>query len=260
VTSSKEPVLETRELTAFYSDFQALFGISFVLNEGETVAIIGANGAGKSTFLKSISGLLPRPPSAVRLDGRDIGALPAYEVVKLGIALVPEGRRLFSSLSVEENLLVGAYGRRDGGPWNLAAVYRLFPILQERRHAPSTTLSGGQQQMVAIGRGLAAGPQYLLLDEPSLGLAPLVVASIFEQVKQLSVRNIGILIVEQNATAALSAATSGYLLESGAVADSGPDLLDRPELTERYFGVRGVVRGDGAPAMAAVLGPALGAG
>jgi len=115
VTQSKGPVLETRDLTAFYGDFQALFGISFILNEGETVAIIGANGAGKSTFLKSISGLLPRPPSAVRLDGRDIGALPAYDVVKLGIALVPEGRRLFSSLSVEENLLVGAYGRRDGG-------------------------------------------------------------------------------------------------------------------------------------------------
>src|SRR5580692_11028702 len=147
-------MLETRDLTAFYGDFQALFGITFALNEGETVAVIGANGAGKSTFLKAIAGLLPRPDAAVRLDGRDIGMLPAYEIVKLGVALVPEGRRLFSSLSVEENLLVGAYGRHAEGSWSLDAVYRLFPILRERRHAPSTALSGGQQQMVAIGRSL----------------------------------------------------------------------------------------------------------
>ncbi len=163
-------MLETRDLTAFYGDFQALFGITFALNEGETVAIIGANGAGKSTFLKAIAGLLPRPAAAVRLDGRDIGALPAYEIVKFGIALVPEGRRLFSSLSVEENLLVGAYGRRTGGPWDLESVYRLFPMLRERRHTPSTALSGGQQQMVAIGRSLMSNPRILLCDELSLGL------------------------------------------------------------------------------------------
>src|SRR5260370_23589852 len=145
-------MLETHDLTAFYGDFQALFGITFALNEGETVAIIGANGAGKSTFLKAIAGLLPRPAAAVRLDGRDIGALPAYEIVKFGIALVPEGRRLFSSLSVEENLLVGAYGRRTGGPWGLDTIYRLFSVLRERRPTPSTALSRGPQQMVAIAR------------------------------------------------------------------------------------------------------------
>src|SRR3984957_10407610 len=166
-------MLETHDLTAFYGDFQALFGITFTLEEGETVAIIGANGAGKSTFLKSISGLLSRPASAVRFDNRDIGKLPAYDVVKLGIALVPEGRRLFSSLSVEENLLVGAYGRRIAGPWDLPAIYRLFPLLLERRHSPSTTLSGGQQQMVAIGRSLMSNPRVLLCDEISLGLAPI---------------------------------------------------------------------------------------
>jgi branched-chain amino acid transport system ATP-binding protein len=136
-------VLETRDLPAFYGDFQALFGITFALDEGETVAIIGANGAGKSTFLKAIAGLLPRPAAAVSFDGRDIGALPAYAIVKLGIALVPEGRRLFSSLSVEENLLVGAYGRHTDGPWNLDAVYRLFPFLQadpNRASAPGGRL------------------------------------------------------------------------------------------------------------------------
>ena len=172
-------MLETRDLTAFYGDFQALFGITFALDEGETVAIIGANGAGKSTFLKAIAGLLPRPAAAVRLDGRDIGALPAYEIVKLGIALVPEGRRLFSSLSVEENLLVGAYGRHTGGPWNIEAVYQLFPMLRERRHTQRTALSGGQQQMVAIGRSLMSNPRILLCDELSLGLAPIVIRDIY---------------------------------------------------------------------------------
>jgi len=146
-------VLETSELTAFYGDFQALFGITFALGEGETVAIIGANGAGKSTFLKTIAGLLPRPAAAVRLDGHDIGALPAFEIVKLGVALVPEGRRLFPSLSVEENLLVGAYGRRVDGPWSLATIYKLFPVLRERRHAPSTMSTAGCRPRPRPDRG-----------------------------------------------------------------------------------------------------------
>src|SRR5208282_3200644 len=159
-------MLETRDLTAFYGDFQALFGITLTLNEGETLAIIGANGAGKSTFLKAIAGLLPRPASAVRLDGRDIGALPAFEIVKLGVALVPEGRRL-------------------------------FPVLRERRHAPSTALSGGQQQMVAIGRSLMSNPRILLCDELSLGLAPIVIRDIYAALADIKTRGTSVVLVEQ---------------------------------------------------------------
>ncbi|MDE2374899.1 MAG: ABC transporter ATP-binding protein, partial [Hyphomicrobiales bacterium] len=188
-------VLETHELTAFYGDFQALFGITFALDEGETVAIIGANGAGKSTFLKAVAGLLPRQAAAVRLAGRDIGTLPAYEIVKLGLSLVPEGRRLFSSLSVEENLLVGAYGRRGEGPWSLATVYRLFPILEERRHTPSTALSGGQQQMVAIGRSLMSNPRVLLCDELSLGLAPIVIRDIYAALADIKQHGTSVVLV-----------------------------------------------------------------
>lgn len=238
MTRSQEPVLETRDLTAFYGDFQALFGISFTLNEGETVAIIGANGAGKSTFLKAIAGLLPRPPSSVRLDGRDIGALPAYDVVKLGIALVPEGRRLFSSLSVEENLLVGAYGRRESGPWTLAAVYRLFPMLAERRHSPSTTLSGGQQQMVAIGRSLMSNPRILLCDELSLGLAPIVIRDIYAALADIKTRGTSVVLVEQDLVHAMSVADRAYCFQEGRVSLSGrPAELTRDEIHAAYFGI-----------------------
>jgi branched-chain amino acid transport system ATP-binding protein len=238
VTRSQEPVLETRDLTAFYGDFQALFGISFTLNEGETVAIIGANGAGKSTFLKAIAGLLPRQPSSVRLDGRDIGALPAYDVVKLGIALVPEGRRLFSSLSVEENLLVGAYGRRDGGPWPLDAVYRLFPMLAERRHSPSTALSGGQQQMVAIGRSLMSNPRILLCDELSLGLAPIVIRDIYLALADIKTRGTSVVLVEQDLVHAMSVADRAYCFQEGRVSLSGrPAELTRDEIHAAYFGI-----------------------
>ena len=238
MTRTSEPVLETRDLTAFYGDFQALFGISFTLNEGETVAIIGANGAGKSTFLKAIAGLLPRPPSSVRLDGRDIGALPAYDVVKLGIALVPEGRRLFSSLSVEENLLVGAYGRRESGPWNLAAVYRLFPMLAERRHSPSTTLSGGQQQMVAVGRSLMSNPRILLCDELSLGLAPIVIRDIYAALADIKTRGTSVVLVEQDLVHAMSVADRAYCFQEGRVSLSGrPAELTRDEIHAAYFGI-----------------------
>jgi branched-chain amino acid transport system ATP-binding protein len=238
VTRSSQPVLETRDLTAFYGDFQALFGISFTLNQGETVAIIGANGAGKSTFLKAIAGLLPRPLSSVQLDGRDIGALPAYEVVKLGIALVPEGRRLFSSLSVEENLLVGAFGRRETGPWSLAAVYRLFPMLAERRHSPSTTLSGGQQQMVAIGRSLMSNPRILLCDELSLGLAPIVIRDIYAALSDIKTRGTSVVLVEQDLVHAMSVADRAYCFQEGRVSLSGrPSELTRDEIHAAYFGI-----------------------
>jgi branched-chain amino acid transport system ATP-binding protein len=231
-------MLETRDLTAFYGDFQALFGITFTLNEGETVAIIGANGAGKSTFLKAIAGLLPRPASAVRLDGRDIGALPAYEIVKFGIALVPEGRRLFSSLSVEENLLVGAYGRRTGGPWDLESVYRLFPMLRERRDTPSTALSGGQQQMVAIGRSLMSNPRILLCDELSLGLAPIVIHDIYAALGDIKSRGTSVVLVEQDLVHAMSVADRAYCFQEGRVSLSGrPTELTREAIHAAYFGL-----------------------
>jgi len=231
-------MLETHDLTAFYGDFQALFGITFALEEGETVAIIGANGAGKSTFLKAVAGLLPRAAAAVRFDGRDIGALPAYEIVKLGIALVPEGRRLFSSLSAEENLLVGAYGRRTGGPWDLAAVYRLFPVLRERRRAPSTALSGGQQQMVAIGRSLMSNPRILLCDELSLGLAPIVIRDIYAALADVKKQGMSVVLVEQNLAHAMSVADRAYCFQEGRVSLTGrPQDLTRDAIHAAYFGL-----------------------
>ncbi len=231
-------VLETLELTAFYGDFQALFGITFALDEGETIAIIGANGAGKSTFLKAIAGLLPRPAAAVRLDGRDIGALAAYDIVKLGIALVPEGRRLFASLSVEENLLVGAYGRCTGGSWDLNGIYKLFPMLQERRHTPSTALSGGQQQMVAIGRSLMSNPRILLCDELSLGLAPIVIRDIYTALADIKQRGTSVVLVEQDLVHAMSVADRAYCFQEGRVSLSGrPQELTRDAIHAAYFGL-----------------------
>jgi branched-chain amino acid transport system ATP-binding protein len=230
-------VLETLELTAFYGDFQALFGITFALDEGETIAIIGANGAGKSTFLKAIAGLLPRRAAAVRLDGRDIGALAAYDIVKLGIALVPEGRRLFASLSVEENLLVGAYGRRTGS-WDLNGIYKLFPMLQERRHTPSTTLSGGQQQMVAIGRSLMSNPRILLCDELSLGLAPIVIRDIYAALADIKQRGTSVVLVEQDLVHAMSVSDRAYCFQEGRVSLSGrPQELTREAIHAAYFGL-----------------------
>jgi branched-chain amino acid transport system ATP-binding protein len=231
-------MLETRDLTAFYGDFQALFGITFTLEEGETVAIIGANGAGKSTFLKSIVGLLPRPAPAVRFKDRDIGALPAYDIVRLGIALVPEGRRLFSSLSVEENLLVGAYGRHADSPWDLPAIYRLFPALHERRNTPSTALSGGQQQMVAIGRSLMSNPRVLLCDEISLGLAPIIIRDIYAALADIKQRGTSVVLVEQDLVHAMSVADRAYCFQEGRVSLTGrPQDLSRKAIHAAYFGM-----------------------
>ena len=231
-------MLETHDLTAFYGDFQALFGITLTLDEGETVAIIGANGAGKSTFLKAVAGLLPRPARGVRFDNRDIGALPAYDIVKLGIALVPEGRRLFSSLSVEENLLVGAYGRHTDGPWDLPAIYRLFPALRERRNAPSTALSGGQQQMVAIGRSLMSNPRVLLCDELSLGLAPIIIRDIYAALADIKQRGTSVVLVEQDLLHAMSVADRAYCFQEGRVSLTGrPQELSRDAIHAAYFGL-----------------------
>lgn len=230
-------LLETRGLKAFYGDFQALYGIDTALAPGETVAIIGANGAGKSTYLKSIAGLIRNDPDAVIFDGQPIGALPAASVMKLGISLVPEGRRLFPSLSVEENLLIGGYGRKAEGPWSLPEIYRLFPVLHERRRAASTTLSGGQQQMAAIGRALISNPRVLLCDEISLGLAPIVIRDIYAALPRIKALGMSVVVVEQDIVQALQVADRVYCFQEGRLSLSGrPQELSREQIHHAYFG------------------------
>lgn len=231
------PLLEVRALTAFYGDFQALFGVSLAVGRGEVVAVIGANGAGKSTLLKSIAGLMPMRRDAIVLDGAPIGDLPAHKVVARGIALVPEGRRLFSSLSVEENLLIGGQLRRPG-PWSLERVYALFPALAERRHLPSTALSGGQQQIAALGRALMSNPRLLLCDELSLGLAPIVIRDIYARLPAITAEGTSLVIVEQDIAQALAAANHVYCLQEGRVAFAGPArTATRETVAAAYFGV-----------------------
>jgi branched-chain amino acid transport system ATP-binding protein len=237
MTRPETPLLETEGLEAFYGDFQALFGIDFAVGAGETVAIIGANGAGKSTFLRSITGLLTNRNEAIRFEGQAIGALPAHAVVRQGIAMVPEGRRLFPSLSVEENLLIGGYSRREG-PWSLEAVYELFPVLRERRTSPGTALSGGQQQMVAIGRGLMANPKILLCDEISLGLAPVIIKDIYAGLPRITENGTTVLMVEQDINQALAVADRVYCFQEGRVSLQGkPAELSREQISAAYFGV-----------------------
>ena len=229
-------LLEVRELTAFYGDFQALFGISLSAARSDVVAIIGANGAGKSTLLKSIAGLMPARRDAVVFDGEPIGDLPAHRVVARGIALVPEGRRLFPSLTVEENLLIGGQIRRPG-PWSLARIYELFPRLAERRGFPSTALSGGEQQMVALGRALMSNPKLLLCDEISLGLAPTIVNDLYTLLLSINQRGIGIVLVEQDIRRSLAIANRFYCLLEGRISLSGkPSDFDRDTITRHYFG------------------------
>ena len=231
-----EPLLAVDALDAFYGDFQALFGISLLLGEGEVAAVIGANGAGKSTLLRSIAGAIVSRREAILLAGQPIGDLPAHVVVARGVALVPEGRRLFPSLSVEENLLVGGQLRRPG-PWSLERVYRLFPVLAERRHLPATSLSGGQQQMAAIGRALMSNPRLLLCDEISLGLAPIVVRELYAQLPAIVAEGTTVIIVEQDIVQALAAADRAYCLQEGRVALSGPARsLTRDSIAAAYFG------------------------
>ncbi len=233
-------LLETKGLTAFYRDFQALFGVDVMLDKGETVAIIGANGAGKTTLLRSIAGVLANHPDQVFFQGRPIGAMASADVVALGIAMVPEGRKLFPSLSVEENLLIGRYGRAVGGAWSLASVYELFPILKERRNSPATALSGGQQQMVAIGRALMSNPRVLLCDEISLGLAPVVIKDIYAAFPKIRAAGASIVIVEQDISQALKVADRVYCLMEGRVTLTGiPASISREAIHMAYFGVRG---------------------
>jgi branched-chain amino acid transport system ATP-binding protein len=231
-------LLETRKLTAFYGDFQALYGIDATLYKGETIAIIGANGAGKSTFLKAIAGLIGRQADSVLLDGAPIGARPAADIVKLGIALVPEGRRLFPSLTVEENLLIGGYGQKTPGPWSLDRVYALFPILRERRSSATPILSGGQQQMAAIGRALMSNPRILLCDEISLGLAPIIIADIYAALPQIKAEGASVVLVEQDIVQAMKVADRIYCFQEGRLSLSGrPQDLTRDQIHRAYFGV-----------------------
>ena len=232
-----EPLLQVRALDACYGDFQALFGVSLAVEAGTVVAVVGANGAGKSTLLNAIAGLMPSRREAVLLAGEPIGDRPAYDIVARGVALVPEGRRLFPSLSVEENLLIGGQLRR-AGPWTLQRIYDLFPALAERRHMASTALSGGQQQMAAIGRALMANPKLLLCDEISLGLAPIVVRDIYNRMPAIVAEGTSMIIVEQDIVQALGAAQQVYCLQEGRVALSGATAtVTRAAISAAYFGV-----------------------
>jgi len=231
------PLLEVRGLTAFYGDFQALFGIDFTLAAGEIAAIIGANGAGKSTFLRALANLGADPGSGIAFDGRPMQGLKPHDAARLGIALVPEGRRLFPSLSVEENLLIGAAKAARGGMWTLDEVYRLFPILKEKRRAPATSLSGGQQQMAAIGRALMGNPKLLLCDEISLGLAPTVIKDIYAAVPRIR-EGTAMILVEQDISQALKVADRIACFQEGRVSLTGrPAELTRAQISQAYFGL-----------------------
>jgi branched-chain amino acid transport system ATP-binding protein len=230
-------LLEVKAIDAFYGDFQALFGVSLSVEAGQIIAVIGANGAGKSTLLKTIAGLMRPRQGEILFEGMPVTGTPAFDVVSRGIALVPEGRRLFPSLTVEENLLIGGQSHRPG-PWTIARIYELFPMLAERRHLPAPALSGGQQQMAAIGRALMANPQLLLCDEISLGLAPIVVRDIYAQLPQIVAEGLSLIIVEQDIAQALRAASHVYCLQEGRVALNGPAReLTREMISAAYFGV-----------------------
>ena len=231
-----EPLLKIGNLEASYGDARALHGVSLSLNKGETLALIGANGAGKSTLLKCICGLLPEKSGAITYKGTEIGSLAAYDIVKLGITLVPEGRRLFPSLSVEENLILGGQVGRSG-PWTLENLFSLFPILKEKRNQPSTSLSGGQQQMVSIGRALMSNPDLILLDELSLGLAPIVIKDIYERLPDITSGGMTVILVEQDVTRALACSSKFICLQEGRVSLSGsPQEHSRDAITTAYFG------------------------
>ena len=233
-------MLEVRGLTVSYGGINAVKGIDLRVAEGELVTLIGANGAGKSTTLKALAGLLRPAAGRIHYNGIDITARPAFELVRQGLALVPEGRGVFGRLTVEENLAMGAYSRRDRAriASDFDRVYGLLPRLAERRRQPGGTLSGGEQQMLAIGRALMSRPRMLLLDEPSMGLAPLMVHTIFETIRAITTEGVTLLLVEQNAKLALETCHRGYVMESGliALADSASRLLANPQVRQAYLG------------------------
>ena len=230
-------LLQAKSITASYGDAQALFGINLELAAGEVLALIGSNGAGKSTFLKTLTGLLPPRSGTIHFDGEPLAGIEAGDIVKRGIALVPEGRRLFPSLSVEENLLMGTLSGRTGS-WNLERVFTLFPILKEKRRLPGTSLSGGQQQMVAIGRALMSNPRLLLCDEISLGLAPVVIREIYAALPAIMEDGMSLLIVEQDVQLALQVSSRVVCLQEGRVSLEGKSGdLTREQISKAYFGI-----------------------
>jgi branched-chain amino acid transport system ATP-binding protein len=233
------PLLEVKDLHTFYGNIEALKGISLEVEEGEIVTLIGSNGAGKSTTLRSISGLTPPREGSIRFDGREIGETPPQDVVRLGISQSPEGRRVFARMSVRDNLELGAFLRRDSRlDDDFARVYELFPRLKEREKQKAGTMSGGEQQMLAIGRALMAEPRLLLLDEPGMGLAPILVERIYETIRSINEQGTTILLVEQNANSALDVSNRGYVLETGTVAltDKSSELKSNPEVQKAYLG------------------------
>ncbi|WP_165984030.1 ABC transporter ATP-binding protein [Streptomyces sp. YIM 98790] len=232
------PLLELRRLHVAYGSIEALKGVDLVVHPGEVVALLGANGAGKSTTLKTVSGMLAPRSGEVLLHGERIDGIKSHQLVRFGLGHVPEGRRVFDRMTVLENLNMGAYRLRRPDPADLERVFALFPRLQERRKQVAGTLSGGEQQMLAIGRALMGKPELLLLDEPSMGLAPLIVQQIFEILREINEQGTTLLLVEQNATQALQLANRGYVLETGELVMSGPagELLSDPRIRAAYLG------------------------
>jgi branched-chain amino acid transport system ATP-binding protein len=232
-------LLEVESIHTFYGNIEALKGVSLEVNEGEIVTLIGSNGAGKSTTLRSISGLTPPREGSIRFEGEEIGETPPQDIVRLGISQAPEGRKVFPRMSVRENLELGAFLRRDEGvESDFQRVYDLFPRLQERQKQKAGTLSGGEQQMLAIGRAMMAEPKLLLLDEPSMGLAPILVERIYETIAEINKQGTTMLVVEQNANYALEVSQRGYVLETGtvALADESGKLRADPEVQRAYLG------------------------
>src|SRR5512132_1453590 len=235
-----EPLLALRKLEVAYGGIQAVKGIDIEVGDGELVCLIGANGAGKTTTLKGICGLLPVKSGKIRYEGKDVTGKPAYQLVQRGLAMVPEGRGVFGALTIEENLSMGAYIRsdNDGIKADVERVFELFPRLKERRRQTAGTLSGGEQQMLAMGRAMMSRPKLLLLDEPSMGLAPLMVQKVFETIVTVSKEGVTILLIEQNAKLALEVSRRGYVMESGEITLEGEakSLLNNPKVREAYLG------------------------
>jgi branched-chain amino acid transport system ATP-binding protein len=233
-------MLEVKDLHVYYGVIQALKGVSFEVNQGEVIALIGANGAGKTTTLHTLTGLLSAKQGSIIFEGKDITRVPAHKIVQMGIAHVPEGRRVFADLSVYENLIMGAYTRKDKNEIaeSLATVYKRFPRLEERKNQLAGTLSGGEQQMLAMGRALMSKPRIILMDEPSMGLSPILVNEIFDIIQSVSASGTTVLLVEQNAKKALSIADRAYVLETGKIVTSGAahTLLEDPAIKKAYLG------------------------
>lgn len=230
-------LLSVQDIEVFYGEFQALFGVSMSVDKGQTVAIIGANGAGKSTLMRAIAGQLIPKTGDIIYKGTSTGKKTAYEMNRLGIAMIPEGRKIFPSLTIEENLQIGGYANRSG-EWTLEKVYDVFPILKERRNNSGTALSGGQQQMLAIGRALMSNPDLVLMDEISLGLAPIIVKQMYEVVTEIAASGMTIVLVEQDVNRGLKAADHVYCMLEGKVSLSGkPSEFSQEEISKAYFGI-----------------------